>query len=67
LASANDVVVADKVPECLKMLQDKYGCGTTEDNKKAAKAAQVVVLAIKPQDMAGLLEELRPVIDVRKS
>src|SRR3989304_6680217 len=66
LAAAGDVTVADKVKECLKALKESHGVGVTEDNKKAAKKAEVVGLAVKPQDMAGVLEEIAPVIDNKK-
>ena len=66
LAAAGDVTVADKVKECLKALKEIHGVVVTEDNKKAAKKADVVVLAVKPQDMAGVLQEIDPVIDNKK-
>ena len=66
LAAAADVTVADKIKECLKALKETHGVGVTEDNKKAAKKADVVVLAVKPQDMAGVLQEIAPAIDNKK-
>ena len=66
LAPAQDVTVADKVKECLQGLKKTYGIATTEDNKKAVQAAAVVILAIKPQDMGSVLDELKPIIDNKK-
>ena len=66
LAAASDVTVSDKVKECLKALKEIHGVGVTGDNKKAAQKADVVVLAVKPQDMAGVLQEIDPVIDNKK-
>jgi pyrroline-5-carboxylate reductase len=66
LAPAVNVIVADKVRECLQKLKDAYGVATTADNKKAAQAAAVVILAVKPQDMGNVLQELSPVIDNKK-
>jgi len=66
LAPAANVTVADKVRECLQQLHDVYGVATTDDNSKAAQAAAVVILAVKPQDMGSVLQELSPVIDNKK-
>jgi pyrroline-5-carboxylate reductase len=66
LAPAGSVTVADKVKECLKRLKETYGVLVTEDNKKAVKSADVVILAVKPQDMASVLKELKPAIDNKK-
>ena len=40
--------------------------GVTEDNRKAVKGADIVILAVKPQDMGTVLSELSPVIDNKK-
>jgi len=66
LAPAANVTVADKVRGCLLGLKDAYGIATTENNKKAAQAAIVVILAVKPQDMGNVLQELSPIIDNKK-
>ena len=66
LASPGGVIVADKVKECLKELKEAYGVGVTGDNRKAVKNAEVIILAVKPQDMAGVLQELNKAIDDKK-
>ena len=66
LAPAGNVTVADKVKERLEELKESYGIGGTEDNRKAAKAADIVILAVKPQDMGTVLSDLSPVIDNKK-
>jgi pyrroline-5-carboxylate reductase len=66
LASADDVTVADKISECLKRLRETHGVGTTEDNLKAVIKANVVILAVKPQDIGAVLQELAPAIDGKK-
>lgn len=66
LAPAGEVTVADKVKECLQGLKEAYGVRVTDDNKKAAKSADVVILAVKPQDMGSVLHELSPAIDSDK-
>ena len=66
LAPAGNITVADKVKSCLQQLQASYGVLTTEDNQQAAREAAVVLLAVKPQDMGAVLQELSPVIDQKK-
>jgi len=66
LAPAGNLTVADKVKECLQGLKEAYGVRVTNDNKKAAKSADVVILAVKPQDMGSVLQELSPAIDDKK-
>jgi pyrroline-5-carboxylate reductase len=66
LAFAGDITVADKVKERLQELKDTYGVAITGNNSKAAKLADVVILAVKPQDMGSVLHELNPAIDGNK-
>lgn len=53
------VTVADKDRKRLDELKDLFGVETTTDNRKAAMKADVVILAVKPQVMAGVLGELK--------
>lgn len=46
-------------PHRLERLHEKYGAETTTENKTAVQEASVVVLAIKPQTIAEVLEDLR--------
>jgi pyrroline-5-carboxylate reductase len=50
-----EIVVTGRRDERLKELFDRYGVDTTTDNAAAVDGADVVVLAVKPQDMEGLL------------
>jgi pyrroline-5-carboxylate reductase len=54
---AEDIVITDRRPERAAELRERYGVEVL-DNKAAAKAADTLVLVVKPQDMAALLEEL---------
>lgn len=47
-------------------LQKKLGIKAITDNVEAAKGADVIVLAVKPQTMRKLLTEIAPVIDTKK-
>lgn len=52
------IVVAEPDPERRGHLQQDYGVRTTEHNQEALEAAQVVVLAVKPQVMRPVCEGL---------
>jgi len=66
LGQPGSVTVTDVVPDRLAYLKGKYAVATTEDNRKAAREADIVILAVKPQGMGDVLKELAPVIDRKK-
>ena len=43
----------------------KYGIVTIEDNRQAAKLADVIILAVKPQQLDALLQEIAPSVKKR--
>jgi pyrroline-5-carboxylate reductase len=53
-ARREQLLVSDVRPEGLMQLRDKYGVRTTTDNRVACQN-DIVVLAVKPQNFAGLL------------
>ena len=55
--SEDDVVVSTRRPERAAQLAEKYGVQVIS-NDEAADNAAVLMLAVKPQDMAALLSEL---------
>src|SRR2546421_4946885 len=55
------VVAAVRREERAAELRDRYGIGVT-DATSAAKLADTLVLAVKPQDMRRLLDEIAPVV-----
>ncbi|MGW1077971.1 pyrroline-5-carboxylate reductase [Streptomyces sp. NPDC002537] len=57
--SADDLLVTARRPERAEALRARYGVDTVT-NVEAAKAADTLILAVKPQDMATLLDELAP-------
>ncbi len=63
LVAAGDVYATDVVKARLQYLKEQYGILVTDDNLKAAKAADIVILAVKPQSMAEVLVPLAKVID----
>jgi len=46
--------VADPVPAQIKRLRRDFGVNGTPDNSAAVREGDIVVLAVKPQDMAGV-------------
>nr|BEK66566.1 pyrroline-5-carboxylate reductase [Kitasatospora purpeofusca] len=57
-----DVLVTARRPERAAELAVRYGVGAV-GNAEAAKLADTLILAVKPQDMGTLLDELAPHID----
>lgn len=60
---ALEIRVADPSEEARARLMREYGVETHADCSSATDGADVVVLAVKPQVMASVLEELAPVIE----
>ncbi|MFC5997405.1 pyrroline-5-carboxylate reductase [Quadrisphaera sp. GCM10027208] len=55
--SSDDIVITERRPERAAELAERYGVRVL-DNAGAAALADTVVLVVKPQDMAALLEEI---------
>ncbi len=53
------VVATDKQQERLDTMREKYKINVSNDNRKAIKGADIIILAVKPQVAKGLLEEIR--------
>jgi len=54
-----DITVSDIAQQRRKALAEGYGVRVTDDNRAVVKGADVVVLAIKPQELSKLLGELK--------
>src|SRR3954449_223680 len=52
-----DLLVGEKRPERVRELEDRYDVSVVS-NLDATKRADTLALVVKPQDMAGLLEEI---------
>ncbi len=57
----DQVVISEKRPERAAELAERYGVQVS-DNVTAAQNADTVVLVVKPQDIAGLLAQIKPVL-----
>lgn len=58
LCTGKDVTFSDVLKDRLGVLKKKYGANVTDDNLAAVRNADVVVLAIKPQDLPAVLGQL---------
>ncbi len=55
--------MSDRRQKRLAFLRDNYGVQTTPDNLEVCQRASLIVLAVKPQNMKEVLEEIRPAIE----
>lgn len=60
LGSGNNIHVVDRNPEALERLSREYGVTTAAAIDEQVAASEVVVLAVKPQNMREVAAELAP-------
>ena len=66
LVARDAIVASDPVPEARERFAEATGGRTTADNREAVAGADVLLLAVKPQQMAGVLEGLRGKVSADK-
>src|SRR3972149_11833430 len=54
----DQIVAGDRRPERLAEVASRFGVRTTDSTVEAIAGAELVVIAVKPQDMEGLLTEI---------
>ncbi len=59
IAQPGEVCVAEPVETRRQTLADRYGVSTWADNGEAVQHGELVVLSVKPQNLAEVLQELR--------
>lgn len=59
------LLASDPVPEARAAFLSATGCSATADNLAVAKAADLLVLSVKPQTMARLCQEIAPAVKGR--
>jgi len=59
VVAPTDITVSDISQQRRDLLDKEYGVNTTSNNTEAVKNADVVVLAIKPQDLSNIMTELK--------
>jgi pyrroline-5-carboxylate reductase len=65
-AAPQDLCIADPVPAQCDRLEFDFGVRTTSDNAVAVRDADLVVLAVKPQDMAVAARSIAAEIATRR-
>jgi pyrroline-5-carboxylate reductase len=60
LIRAKDLLASDPVPSARQSFTAETGCPASADNEPVVSASDVLVLAVKPQSMSGLLGQIRP-------
>jgi pyrroline-5-carboxylate reductase len=59
LSSADKIIVSDVDKQRCKILEEETGIKTTQENDKVISDADIIILAIKPNVMGNILEELK--------
>lgn len=62
-ARPEQISVGESVPAAREALSKELGIAATADNRAALAGANVVVLAVKPQDTQSVLEPLRAILE----
>jgi len=60
------VYLSDVRKDRLRELKDKYQTRIAKDNISAAKIADLIILAVKPQNIDGVLDEIADYVDGKK-
>lgn len=66
LCKAEQIICSDIKEARLKSLREKYGVRTTQSNREVVKAADIIILAIKPQTMKEVIFEVTRDLDLTK-
>lgn len=63
MVSAKNIVVTDIDADKLKFFRSSLKIKTTHNNEEAIKQADLILLAVKPQNMAATLKEIRAAVN----
>ena len=61
-----DIIVTDIDAARLEFLRKSMRLKVSQDNEKAVKGADIIILAVKPQNMAATLKEISSAVDKTK-
>ena len=65
LARVDCILASDPIPQARLQFAEETGTSSLEDNRAIVQRSDVVILAVKPQNMASLLAEIRPLLTAR--
>jgi pyrroline-5-carboxylate reductase len=63
LSKPQQITVTDIIEARLAYLRETYAVRTLSDNAKAVAQVDLIILAVKPQDIAPTIQEIAPVVD----
>ncbi|MBS3906258.1 MAG: pyrroline-5-carboxylate reductase [Syntrophaceae bacterium] len=66
LCRPEQILCSDVRPERLKAIREKYGARGTSHNSEVVKQSDIVILAVKPQIMKQVIEEVAKHLDLTK-
>ena len=59
LSTVDNIIVSDVDKKRCQSLEDETGIKTTQDNKEVTANSDIIILAVKPNIMGAILEELK--------
>ncbi len=62
VARNDEVICSDVVPERRAEVQNQFGIRTTDSNREVLTNSELVILAFKPQNFPGAVEDLAPAV-----
>ncbi len=62
-----DILISEPREERRRYLEQGYGVKTTSDNKEVASSCKIIILAVKPQDMDKVLDEIADLVTDEKT
>ena len=66
LCRPDQILCSDVRAERLKAIREKYGVKTTSHNAEVVKQSEILILAVKPQIMKPVVEEIAKYLDLSK-
>jgi pyrroline-5-carboxylate reductase len=60
---AQGIVVSETRPDRRDYIKKRYDVEIVTDNRRLASEAKIIILAVKPQELKGVLQEIAPVLD----
>ena len=62
-----NVIMAERVPARAKELKKRYGVAVTDSVGEVARAADLIFLAVRPQDVDAVANEVKPLLTAKKT
>jgi pyrroline-5-carboxylate reductase len=66
LCRPDQIFCSDVRPERLKAIRENYGVKTTSHNTEVVKQSEIIILAVKPQIMKQVVDEIAKYLDFSK-